>query len=110
MATSANGSTIASLNLADHAMDKLTSVSREDLEAAANAIADALGSSAVANSLRAGTAEYLEQLAADGSVDIYGWEAHVTHYHESQPRPAAAIITGILIGYGIGMTVAFILK
>ena len=110
MATSANGSTIASLNLSDPAMNKLTSVSRDELQAAANAIADALASSAVANSLRAGTTEYLGQLTPDAAVDIYAWESHVTHHHESQPRPSAAIITGILIGYGIGMTVAFILK
>ena len=109
MTTSANGSTIANLNLSDHAMEKLTGVSRDELQAAANAIADALGLNAIANSLRAATNDYLEQLAPDAPVDIYAWESHVTHHHESQPRPAAFFL-GLAVGYGIGMTVAYILK
>ncbi len=110
MATaSTNGSTIANLQLADHAKAKLAAVSREDLQDAANAVADMLGSNPGAGSLRDGTATYLEQLAPEAPVDIYAWEAHVTHYHDSQPRPAAFFVP-FLIGYGVGMTVAYMLK
>ena len=109
MATCAYGSTIASLNLSNDAIGRLTGVSRVELQAAANAMADALGSNAIANSLRAATNEYLEQLAPDASVDIYAWEAHVTHHHDSQTHPAGFFL-GLAIGYGIGMTVAYMLK
>ena len=101
---------IVTLGLSNEVLEKLSDLRKQVLSEAVDAVASALDpNEGVAQSLKAGTESYLKELTENDTVDAFAWEKKVLDHYNSQPRPEGFFL-GLAVGYGIGMTVAYILK